>query len=51
MTKASELVAPNPGNPVGAPNVSNIPGPSGAVQGGADEDEVQDPPIAQGEEM
>ena len=49
--KASELIAPNLDNPFGAPDVSNIPGLSCTVQGVATEEGVQDPPIAQGEEM
>ena len=51
MAKANELVAFNPGNPVGALQVSNIPGSSGIVKKGADEEEAQDPSIAQGEDM
>ena len=51
LAKANELVAPNPSDPVGAPQVSNTLGPSDVVQGGADEEEAQDPPIAQGEDM
>ena len=51
LAKTNELVAVSPGDPVGAPQVSNTPGPSGTVQDGADEEEVQDPPIAQGAEI
>src|SRR5579862_5261051 len=32
LAKANELVAPSPGDPVGAPQVSNTPGPSSTVQ-------------------
>ena len=51
LAKANELVALNPGDPVGAPQVSNIPGSSGIVKKGADEEGAQDPPIAQGDDM
>ena len=49
LAKANELVAPKPGDPVGAPQVSDMPGPSGITQDAADEERAQDPPIAQGE--
>ena len=51
MAKANELVAPNPGDPVEAPQVSSIPGPSGTIQDATDEEQVQDPPTTQGEGM
>ena len=51
MAKANELVAPKPGDPVGAPQVSDMPGPSGIIKDAADEEGAQDPPIAQGEKM
>ena len=48
LAKANELMAPNPGDPVSAPRVFDIPGPSGTVQDAADEG-AQDPPITSGE--
>ena len=51
LAKATELVAPIPGDPAGAPQVSDIPGPSGPIQDVADGEGAQDPSIAQGEGM
>ena len=51
LAKANELLAPNPGDLVRAPQVSSIPGPSDTIQDAADEVQVQDPPTAQGEGM
>ena len=48
LAKASELAAPNPGNPVEA---SDVPGPSSIAQGGLTEGGVQDPPIAPEEKV
>ena len=51
LAKANELVAPNPGDPAGAPQVPDIPGPSGPIQDAVDGEGAQDPSIAQGEGM
>src|SRR5579862_2501477 len=48
LAKASELTAPNPGNPVEA---SYAPGPSSIAQCRLTEEGVQDPPIAPEEKV